>query len=98
MSNAPGTSIVRKITGKKEIAAGYKIDKLDTLVKLFGGKRTKRKWKKMKGKNIDGEEIHWYEHSDYGKVGAKFKDSGEVDPFIDLETDEIYDLLEGLDR
>jgi RHS repeat-associated protein len=71
------SKISRKTASTAElIAKGRDIDKVDDLVRLFGGKA--RDWKKMKGVDEVGAEWHWYENRGM-KVGKKRP--GEVDPF-----------------
>ena len=53
------------------------IDKVDTLVQKFGGRRSN--WQKMKTWTEEGYEIHYYEHHGIGVVGAKW--AGDPDPF-----------------
>ena len=65
------------IEGSRKIADGTFIDKVDELVRKFGG--TKKGWVKKKGWDDYGREVHWYEHIGIGRKGAKYK--GEVDPF-----------------
>ena len=59
------------------IASGTEIDKVNTLVQKFGGR--KGSWRKMKTWTDDNAEIHYYEHHGIGVVGAKW--AGDPDPF-----------------
>lgn len=59
------------------IDEGNDIRKIDTLVRLFGGRA--KYWKKMKTWDEYGREIHYYQHKSVGRVGVKW--DGEPDPF-----------------
>lgn len=60
----------------ERIATGTEIDKVNVLVRLFGGKPNQ--WRKKKGRDEAGNEYHWYEKN--GQVfGAKH--AGDLDPF-----------------
>ncbi len=63
-------------SGSKIIAKGKDIRKIDRLIELWDGRI--RDWKKKKGWNRQGDELHWYE-----KNGQVFggKRAGEPDPF-----------------
>lgn len=64
---------------EKRPAFGNKIDKIDELLAKFGGKRNT--WKKMSGKDSQGNEWHWYTRGDGTKVGWKIKGVHPHDPF-----------------
>jgi hypothetical protein len=53
------------------IAQGYNIRDVQRLVHTYGG--NPKGWKKMKGWDENGQEWHWYYHSDVGKVEVKPK-------------------------
>ncbi len=66
----------RMLSKSVVIAKGKKIDKIDDLVKEFGG--TRKGWVKKKGRDELGREWHWYEHH---RIGRKLvKRVGEADP------------------
>lgn len=77
--NKPSNAMVKYIATNRpdEIAKGYNIDKVDVLVKKFGGQA--RDWKKMKGWGNDGKEYHYYKLENGPTVG--WKKAGEHDPF-----------------
>jgi hypothetical protein len=60
------------------IATGKNIRKLQELIKRWGGRG--KDWRKMKGKDAQGREWHWYQkRGDGTKHGLKQK--GKPDPF-----------------
>jgi len=59
------------------IAEGKNIDKIEVLKEKFGGKT--KDWKKMKGWDANGKEVHWYTGPNGRKVGGK--PVGSPDPF-----------------
>ncbi len=65
------------LSNSKTLYRGRSINKVDELVKKFGGRA--KKWVKKKGWDDFGKEWHWYEHPGIGRVGIK--PAGSPDPF-----------------
>ncbi len=69
---------VGKLTNIKRIASGKNIRKLQEIVRKWGGRG--KDWRKMKGFDKHGKELHWYQkRGDGTKYGIKQK--GDLDPF-----------------
>ena len=67
-----------QISTARDIATGRRIDKIDTLITIFGGKAND--W--VKKSTTAGNEIHWYQGPGGIKVGMKNKSLGQnYDPF-----------------